>query len=113
MGEVLLTLGLSGLVAAVASVVNGWFAAGYAGLMCAGVVMVMCAGQFVRRPWPGLLFWFGTALGAAVAQAIVLVTHVGTHGLAFSLAINGALGAVLGMLPGGAAADVWRDRHPS
>jgi hypothetical protein len=111
MGEVLLTLGLSGLVAAVASVVNGWMAAGYAGVMCAVVVMVMCAGQFVRRPWPGLLFWFGAALGAAVAQVIALLAHAGGPDVAYTLATYGAIGAVLGMLPGGAAADLWGERR--
>lgn len=111
MGEVLLALGISGLVAAVAGVVNGWVAAGYAGVLCAVVVMMLCLGQFVRRRWPGLLFWFGAALGAAVAQALVLWTGTGGTDPGPALATYGAIGAVVGMLPGGMAADVWQDRR--
>jgi peptidoglycan/LPS O-acetylase OafA/YrhL len=111
MGEGLIALGFSGLVAAVAGVVNGWVAAGYAGVLCAVVVMVLCLGQFVRRRWPGLLFWCGAALGAAVAQALVLWVDDGAHDLGYSLAIYGTIGAVFGMLPGGMAADSWQDRR--
>jgi peptidoglycan/LPS O-acetylase OafA/YrhL len=111
MGEVLLALGFSGLVAAVAGVVNGWVAAGYTGVLCAVVVMMLCVGQFVRRRWPGLLFWFGAALGAAVAQGLVLLTHADAPELGALLAAYGAIGAVLGMLPGGMAADMWQDRR--
>jgi hypothetical protein len=111
MGEGLLALGLSGLVAAVAGAVSGWVAAGYTGVLCAVVVMVLCLGQFVRRRWPGLLFWFGAALGAAVAQALVLLTGTGADDLGPALATYGAIGAIFGMLPGGMAADVWQDRR--
>ena len=75
MGELLLTLGFSGLVATAAGVVDGWLAAGYLGVVCAVVVMLLCAGQFARSHWPGLLFWFGAALGACVAQGFVLVAR--------------------------------------
>ncbi len=112
MGETLLALGFSGLVAAVTGVLSGWIAAGYAGVVCAGVVMVLCAGQFARSHWPGLLFWFGAALGACIAQAFVLWFGEGAGNESVSLATNGALGAVFGMLAGGAAADLWEERHP-
>ena len=112
MGELLLTLGFSGLVATAAGVLDGWLAAGYAGVVCAGVVMVLCAGQFARSHWPGLLFWFGAALGACVAQGFVLWLGDGVSDGGVSLATNGAIGAVFGMLVGGAAADVYQERHP-
>jgi hypothetical protein len=112
MGELLLTLGFSGLVATAAGVINGWIAAGYLGVVCAGVVMLLCAGQFARSHWPGLLFWFGAALGACVAQGFVLWLGDGASDGGVSLATNGAIGAVFGMLVGGAAADAYGERHP-
>ena len=74
------------------------------------LVMLVCLAEFVRSRWPGLLFWFGAALGACVAQGLALWAGVGGDGT-YSVATNGAIGAVIGMLVGGAAADVWQERH--
>ena len=81
------------------------------GIVGSVVVMVVCVGQFVRSRWPGLLFWFGAALGACVAQAIALAAD-GTDVGWLSLATSGTIGAVVGMLAGGAVADLWEERHP-
>jgi hypothetical protein len=82
---------------------------GYAGVSGAVLAMLVFAGQFARRRWPGLLVGFGIALGVAVAQAITLTGHAGGSG-AFDLAVNGAIGGVVGMLCGGLAADWWQAR---
>ena len=109
MGESLLTLGVGGLVAMGAGLWIGWFDTAYAGIALALVVLLLCMGQFVRRPRAGLLFWSGAALGALLGQAYALWDLADAS--AFSLSTNGAIGAVLGMLAGGMLADWWQARQ--
>jgi hypothetical protein len=77
------------------------------------VVMLVCVGQFVRNRWPGLLFWFGAALGACVAQGVGLAAGGGLAEGGLALATNAAIGGVVGMLVGGAVADLLEERQRS
>jgi len=88
------------------AVMHGW--AGVAGAVLA---MVFCAGHFARRRWPSLLFGMGVACGVVVAQAVTLSGIAGRDD-GFTLAVNGVIGGVLGMLVGGLAADWWEARLP-
>ena len=90
-------------------IVEHALAHGYAGVAGAVLAMLLCVGQFARRRWPGLLFWFGVAFGVAVAQAMTLTGHVGRDD-GITLAVNAVIGGVLGMLAGGMAADWWEGR---
>ncbi len=108
-GESLLTLDVSGLVAVGAVLRNGWLDPAYVGIALALVVFLLCVGQFARRRWAGLLFWSGAALGALLGQGYALWHSPDPS--SFVLSTNGAIGGVLGMLAGGMLADWWQGRQ--
>jgi hypothetical protein len=97
MGEFLLTLGD-----------GGWFDSAYAGIVVSFVMVLLLVWQFFRRRWAGLLFWSGAALGALLGQVCALLFAADVS--AFSLTTGGAIGGVLGILPGGLLADWWQAR---